>query len=153
MYASDVKDCGYEAGTFKLGQSVYHVSSKIHRFRFHKNCVYCDNTGKVLVKGKEFKCPECNGSFETKEVIEKVLDDPEKIRSVLSFKNRNLSLEIYANDSSGYGLIIQKQDDGANNYFGSKKEAQEVCDRYNKEHNVGLLLEEYKRQEIRENIC
>lgn len=30
--------------------------------------------------------------------------------------------------------------------------AQEVCDRYNKEHNVDLLLEEYKRQEIRENI-
>lgn len=31
------------------------------------------STGKILVKGKEFKCPECNGSFEIKEVIEKVL--------------------------------------------------------------------------------
>lgn len=153
MYAGDVKDCGYEAGTFKLGQSVYHVSSKTHRFRFHKKCLYCDNTGRVLIKGKEFKCPECNGSFETKEVIEKVLGEPEKIRSVLSFKNRNQSLEIYTNNSSGYGLMIQKQDDGTNNYFGSKKESQEVCDRYNKENNIDLLLEEYKRQEIRENIC
>lgn len=48
--------------------------------------------------------------------------------------------------------MIQKQDNGTNNYFGSKEDAQEVCDRYNKEHNVDLLLEEYKRQEIRENI-
>lgn len=153
MLASDITDCGYEAGTFKLGQTIYPVSSETHRFRFHKKCVYCDNTGKVLVKGKEFKCPECNGSFEAKEVIEKVLGKPEKIKSIISFKNRNKSLEIYTNDSSGYGLIIQKQNDGTNNYFGSKKEAQDVCDRYNKEHNVDLILEEYKRQEIRESIC
>ncbi len=50
-------------------------------------------------------------------------------------------------------MIIRKQDDGTSNYFGSKEEAQDVCDRYNKEHNVDLLLKEYKRQEIRESIC
>ena len=152
MFANDIIDYGYKAGTFKLGQTIYPVSSKTHRFRFHKKCVYCDNTGKVLVKGKEFKCPECNGSFETKEVIEKVLDNPEKIESVISFKNRNKSLEIYTNNSNGYGLMIQNQNDGTNNYFGSKREAQDVCDRYNKEYNVDLFLEKYKRQEIRENI-
>ena len=152
MFASNITDYGYEAGTFKLGQTIYPILNKIYRFKFHKKCMYCDNTGKILVKGKEFKCPECNGSFETKEVIEKVLNDPEKVRSVISFRNRNKLSEIYTNDSSGYGLIIQKQDDGTNIYFGSKEEAQEVCDRYNKEHDVDLLLEEYKRQDIRENI-
>lgn len=152
MFVSDITDCGYKVGTFKLGQVIYPISDKTHRFRFHKQCVYCDNTGKILVKGKEFKCPECDGLYETKEVIEKVLNNPEKIRSVISFKNKNKSLEIYSNDSSGYGLMIQKQEDGTNNYFGSKKEAQEVCDKYNEEYDVELLLEEYNRQEIRENI-
>ncbi len=73
MITSDIRDYGYEAGTFKLGQTVYHINDMTYKFRFHKRCVYCDNTGKILVKGKEFKCPECNGSFEIKEVIEKVL--------------------------------------------------------------------------------
>lgn len=150
MYASDIKDRGYEIGTFKLGQTVYHVVDKTHRFKFHKKCVFCDNTGKILVKGKEFKCPKCGGSFKTKEIVEKVMGEPEKIRSVITFKNRDTSLEIYTNDSSGFGVMIQKHDDGTNTYFGSEKEAQDICDRYNKEHNVDLILEEYKRQEIRE---
>ena len=152
MYADEIIYCGYEAGTFKLGQTIYPISNKIYRFRFHKKCAYCDNTGKILVKGKEFKCPECNGSFETKEIIEKILSKPEKIKSVISFKNRNKSLEIYTNDSSGYGLKIKKQEDKTNTYFGSKEEAQDVCDRYNKEHNIDLLLEEYSRQKVRKNI-
>lgn len=61
MFTSEIIDRGYESGTFKIGQTIYPISSKIYRFRFHKICVYCDNTGKVLLKGKEFKCPECKG--------------------------------------------------------------------------------------------
>ncbi len=152
MYTNDMVNRGYEVGTFKLGQSVYHVSDKTHRFRFHKKCVFCDNTGKILVKGKEFKCPECGGKFEIKEIVEKIMDKPEKIKSVMTFKNRNTSTEIYTNDSSGFGLIIQKQDDGTDTYFGSKEEAQGVCNRYNEKHGIDLLIEKYRQQEVRENI-
>lgn len=152
LHTNDIKKYGYELGTFQLGQTVYHVCDKIHKFRFHKKCEYCDNTGKIFIKDKSFKCPECGGIFENKEVIEKVISEPEKIKSIMTFKNNIKSLEIYINDSSGFGLIIQKQDDGTNNYFGSKEEAQEVSNKYNKENNVDLLLEEYKRREIRENI-
>ncbi len=152
MYADNIVKRGYEAGTFKLGQSVYPVSDKTHRFRFHKKCVFCDNTGKILVKGKEFKCPECGGSFEIKEIVEKIMDKPEKIKSVMTFKNGNTSMEIYTNSSSGFGLMIQKQEDGTNTFFGSKKEAQDVCDRYNKKHSIDLLLEKYSQQEAIDNI-
>lgn len=152
LWASDIKDRGYETGTFKLGQTIYPIHNKVHRFHFHRKCEYCDSTGSILLKGKKFNCPECCGFSDCKEVVEKVLDEPEKVKSIMSFKNRNKQLEIYTNDSSGNGLIIQKQDDGTNNYFASKEEAQEVCDKYNKENNVYLILDEYKRQEIRESI-
>ena len=42
----------YNSGTFKLGQEVYNTKDINHRFCFHKECSYCDNTGKVLIKGK-----------------------------------------------------------------------------------------------------
>lgn len=42
MITSDITDYGYEAGTFKLGQVVYHVKNMTHRFRFRKKCVYCE---------------------------------------------------------------------------------------------------------------
>lgn len=148
MYASDITDYGYKAGTFKLGQTVYCIHDKIYRFRFQKKCMYCDNTGKVLIKNREFKCPECHGGkFESKIVREKVTSNPIKIRSVMTFKNRNKSLEVYSTDSEGYGLIIRKQNNGENLYFGSKEEAQEICDLYNKENNINLLLEEYRCRE------
>lgn len=155
MFASDITDYGYEAGTFKLGQIVYHTTTKIHRFRFHKKCTYCDSTGRVLIKGKEFKCPSCNGDMEWKEVDEKVIDDiyaPIKIASIMTFKNNDKSLEIYVNDSSGYGLIIQKSRDGENNYFATREEAQRVCDEYNKSNYVYTQLDEYKRREIAEGV-
>lgn len=152
MWVSDIADRGYEVGTFKIGQTVYHIKEETHRFRFHKKCMYCDNTGRVLVKGKEFVCPNCNGSFETKEVIEKVVGEPDKVKSILSFKNRNKHLEVYTNDSSGYGWIICKQDNGENTNFDNYEEAQRVCDDYNKKNNVEPLLDEYKRQEIREGL-
>ena len=155
MFASDITDCGYEAGTFKLGQTIYHTTIKTHRFRFHKKCTYCDSTGRVLVKGKEFKCPNCNGDMEWKEVDEKVIDNtysPLKIASIMTFKNDKQAIEIYANDSSGYGLMIQKSRDGENNYFATKEEAQYACDEYNKSNCVYTQLDEYKRREIAESV-
>ena len=153
MFASDITDYGYEAGRFKLGQTIYHLTIKTHRFRFHKQCVFCDSTGQVLIKGKEFKCPNCRGDIECKEVDEKIIDDtygPIKIASVMTFKNNDQALEIYTNDSSGYGLIIQKSRNGENNYFATREEAQQSCDEYNKKYCVYTLLDEYKRREIME---
>ena len=45
------KEKAYNSGTFKLGQEVYNTKDINHRFRFHKECSYCDNTGKVFIKG------------------------------------------------------------------------------------------------------
>lgn len=143
----DVIDCGYEEGHFKLGQTVYHIVDKIHRFSFHKHCTYCENSGKVIIKDKEFKCPSCNGVLEHKQVIEMVLDDRKnKIESIKTFKNKNESFETYATDSNGCGILIQKCRDGFNRYFHSEEEAQAVCDEYNRKNNVYVLLNEYQRR-------
>lgn len=153
MFVDDIINKGYEVGTFKIGQTIYYVKDKVHRFRFHRECAYCDNKGTVLIKERKFTCPYCKGVFDTKEITELVVaDKKEKIRSIIEFKNKNKSREIYTNGSNGYGIIICKRDNGSNRYFRSKKEAQEVCDKYNKENNVYLLIEEYKRKEIRENL-
>lgn len=149
MWASDIADRGYEVGTFKIGQTVHHIKNTTHTFRFHKECIYCDSTGKVLIKGREFMCPNCNGSVDKKEVTERVIDDSDKVKSILGFKNRNKELEIYTNDSSGYGVIICKQDNGDNRWFSSKEEAQAECDKYNVTHGVYRQLEDYANRKNR----
>lgn len=153
MFVSDITDYGYEAGHFKIGQSVYHIQDKKHDFRFRKSCKYCESSGYIELKGKEFKCPNCNAEYYYKRVIEKSVDEEQiKIKSVLSFKNKEENLEIYTNDKTGYGLIIRKQDDGIDTYFGSKEEAQAACDKYNQENSVHPLLNEYRLRGLKENI-
>ena len=56
MWTNDILTKGYDVGTFKLGQLVYHIKNKRHMFKYKKECEYCDNTGKVNIKGKEFIC-------------------------------------------------------------------------------------------------
>ena len=143
------EDKAYKPGTFKLGQEVYNTKDVTHRFRFHKECNYCDSTGKVLIKGKEFTCPNCNAAIINKEVIERVVGDSTKIRSIIAFKNRNKSVEIYTNDSSGYGWIIQKQDDGSNRFFGDREEAEDDCKKYNALNGVYRLIEDYSSRKDR----
>lgn len=153
MFLSDIDKIGYPVGTFKLGQKIYHIMNKEHRFKFHKKCEYCESTGRVSIKGKEFTCPSCKGEYVYKEVIEKIIDDFDiRVRSIISLSNKKNTYEYYATDSDGYGLQIYRCDDGTNTYFGTKEEAQEVCEKFNKEHNVDLYLEEYNRVTIKEGI-
>lgn len=153
MYGSEIRDFGYDEGTFTLGQTVYRVEDVTHRFWLRKKCVYCDSTGVVLLKGKEFECPNCKNKTVCKEVVERIISPTvEKIRSVITLKTHRGTQEIYTNDSSGLGLLIQKTPNGSNRYFGSREEAQQMCDEYNKQHNVHVLLDEYKRQEIRNKL-
>lgn len=147
MWANDILKKGYEAGTFKIGQLVYPIRNKRHTFTFHKECAYCDNTGKVNIKGKEFTCPNCNCQLEYKEVIEKIVAEPVKVKAVLNFKNRNKSLEMYSTESSGFGLKICKQDNGDNQYFASQEEAQKECDKINMDNKTDILIGKYKRLE------
>lgn len=137
---------GYEKGHFKLGQTVYFVGDKTYRFSLRKKCAYCDSSGYVLIKGKEFKCPNCNGAYESKEVIERVVDRKYKIKSVLTFDNGDKSFEIYANNDNGLGIMIQRGRDGVNRYFGSEEEAQRDCDKYNEENGVYALLNKYREE-------
>lgn len=149
---NDVITRGYEHGTFQLGKKIYHIREQVHRFTFHKKCEYCDSTGKVLIKGKEFKCPNCNGSHESKEVVEMVLDDWHecKIGSITTFTNKSGTFEIYATGSNGTGIIIQRQSDGTDRFFKTQEEAQEACDKYNNKNGVYALLDEYQRRKARE---
>lgn len=153
MFLSNIDKVGYPVGTFKLGQKIYSVKNKEHRFKFHKKCEYCDSTGRVLIKGTEFTCPACKGGYIYKEVIEKIVDDYDiRIGSIISLKNKKNAYECYATGSEGCGLQIHRYYDGTNTYFGTKEEAQEACDKFNKENNVDLYLDEYNRASIKESI-
>lgn len=153
MFLDNIDVFGYPVGTFKIDQKVFRIIDKIHRFSFHKKCEYCDSTGIVSIKGKNFTCPACKGEYTQKEVIEKIVDDYDiKVRSIISLKNKKDTYEYYTTDASSCGLQICKSDDGSNTYFGTREEAQEVCDKFNKQHNVELYLNEYNRATIRENI-
>ena len=117
MYFSDLDKVGYPVGTFKLGQKIYHIKDKEHRFKFHKKCEYCESTGRVLIKGKEFTCPACKGEYIYKEIIEKIIDDYNiRIGSIISLQNKKSTYEYYATNSAGYGLQINRCDDGSNTY-------------------------------------
>lgn len=153
MFLSNIDKVGYQVGTFKLGQKIYSIKDKKHRFKFRKRCEYCDSTGRVSIKGKEFICPACKGEYIYKEVIEKIIDDFNiRVRSIISLSNKKNTYEYYATGSDGYGLQIHRCDDGTNTYFGTKEEAQEACEKFNKEHNIDLYLEEYNRATIKESI-
>ncbi len=52
MFLDNIDKVGYPVGTFKLGQKIYYIKDKEHNFKFHKKCEYCDNTGYILIKGK-----------------------------------------------------------------------------------------------------
>ena len=147
----DLTTIGYPVGTFSLGQKVYKITNRVHRFHFHKKCILCDDTGFVSIKGREFKCPACNNEYIHKEVIEWIIENDYdvQVESIISLKNRNGTYEIYTTDSNGLGLQITKKRDGTNTYFGTKEEAQAACDKFNKENNVELYLDEYKRAELK----
>lgn len=153
MFLSDFDKVGYPVGTFELGQKIYGIKNKKHRFKFHRKCEYCNNTGLVLIKGREFECPACRGEYTYKEVTEKIIDDYDiRVQGVVTFKNKKNTYEIYATGSEGYGLQIQKCDDGINTYFGTKEEAQAACEKFNREHNVDLYLKKYEQASIEESI-
>lgn len=153
MNLMNIDKYAYQVGTFKLGQKIYHIKDKEHRFKFHKRCEYCDSAGRVLIKGKKFKCPACNGEYIYKNVIEKIIDDFDiRIGSIITFRNKKNAYEYYATGSDGLGLQIQRCDGGTNTYFETKEEAQKACEKFNKEHNVDLYLEEYNRVSIKESI-
>ena len=111
-------------------------------------------TTEILVKQEETVLPSEivineEKQEETKEVIERVVGDSEKIKSVIGFKNRNKSLEIYANDASGYGVIIQRQSDGSSRYFESREQAEIECQQFNTLHGVYRQIEEYSNRKDR----
>lgn len=148
MFINDEEN-GYPVGTFKLNQKIYSIVNKRHMYRFRNKCAYCDSTGFVFIKGKKFECPECHNASRIHEVYEKVIDDKEyKVKSITTFTNNKGSFEIYATDSSGCGLIIQKHYDGSNTYFTNKEEAQAACDAFNKSNAVDIQMDMYKRAEI-----
>ena len=35
-------------------------------------CIACDNKGRVVIKGEEYKCPRCQGNWREKEIVSKI---------------------------------------------------------------------------------
>ena len=149
--SSGIKESAISDGLIKNDMV---ANGTLGKEKFNFNIVEADengniDAGKVLINGKEFTCPNCNAATITKEVIERVVGDSIKIKSIINFKNRNKSVEIYASDSSGYGWIIQKQDDGSNRFFGSREEAEDDCKKYNALNGVQRLIEDYSNRKDR----
>lgn len=139
------------AGTFEVGQKVWWAHMKTHRFWVHKECPYCDNTGKIEYKGKIFTCPDCDDRSDLREVNQLVVQpDPEKIMSKVTLENFNEEpREYYTTDENGLGIIIQKGKDNILHYFPTKEEAQRFCDDYNKENFVYQDIERFKKIETK----
>lgn len=135
-------------GTFELGQTVYSISDKIHRFSNRKECPYCSQTGVVEIKGKAFTCPGCDGKKNHIEIVEKVIGETRKIKGKVTFENKDEAKEQYMTDKCFCGIIIVKQDDGSVRYFASEKEAQDACDKYNKENFVREKIKKYEGKEF-----
>lgn len=147
----ELERLGYPVGTFQLGQQVYRKKIQTHRFWIRKKCDLCGSSGKVQIKNGTYTCPVCQGKQEMYAVDEWIPDDTKVIvKSIATFTNQHGSFQIYASDSSGCGYLIQKNDDGSNQYYSSIEKVQAVCDEYNKKHYVYAKLEEYERIQIRE---
>ena len=148
---TDVRDHGFPIGTFKLNQKIYRVRDETHRFRFHKKCDVCGTTGKVMIYGRYFQCPQCHGASEIIEVIERKVEDlPYKIKSVNTFVNDKIGREMYTDDSTGMGVLIYHDVKNPLRWYATKEEAQAACDQYNQENHIAILLEEYTKRKLRE---
>lgn len=153
MFIEDISKEGFEPGTYKLGQKLWATELKTHRFHIKNNCGFCGGAGTIVVEGinktaKAVECPICHGKTKTIEVKEMVIDDMDHtVRSIFNFTNANGSYEVYMTNKAGLGLCIQKSSTGENNYYTSKKEAQAVCDAYNKTNHVYEKIAEYEMAE------
>lgn len=49
------------------GREYYTVDSTVKQVR--AACICCDNTGKVTIKGTEYECPRCRGSWMDREIV------------------------------------------------------------------------------------
>lgn len=149
IFSSDFEK-GFPVGTFDIGDRYYYTRLKTHRFHIKKECPYCNKTGNIEYKGAIFPCPKCHGNKDYIEVKEKIVvnshDDENVIRSKIIMTNRNESREIYYTDNF-IGIVICRLDNGENNYFKDKEEAQAACDIWNKENSVKERLEKYSVME------
>ena len=136
----------YKAGTFKIGQKLFGIESKIHYINEKFECECCDNTGKVVIKGKEYICPACRGQTVTWAVEEwTVGDELIIVKSIFSFKNANIDgLEFYVTNENGYGKQIKRYDN-KDWFFKTREEAQKECDRRNRE-NYHMLINGLKEE-------
>jgi len=123
---------------FNFGDTVYPISYKQEEIKKYNNCPICNDTGKVELKGELYTCPNCHGrTYEIKRgeiewytyylsgVIGKINIDfyDEKY-------DDEESTITYMIDSTGIGSGTLWMED---NLFLSEKEAQEECDRRNRE--------------------
>ena len=112
---------------FKVGDKLYYIERSEYSY---EDCNICDNTGRVIIKNKEFLCPECNG-------------DRQKINKVCYGVKQGVVDSIFINISENkfvirYGLdgldLLRKDE---NLCFKTKAEAKAECDRRNNDNKNG----------------
>lgn len=156
MLGQDILERGYPVGTFKLGQKVWHVTERTHLFHIKEPCVFCDDTGFVLIKGHAFTCPACHNQVKSVIVKERFVDDNftmmNKINSVITIANDKENREIYGTEPNGGGFIIQMGADGGNWYFASLEEAEQACAEYNEKHAVKRTLAVMQSKQLKNKV-
>lgn len=129
-------DCGFPLRTFEMGDTVFGIKVKTHKFLTTPKCIFCNMTGVIEFKGQVFECPSCHGSKMHSDVDEWVVEKIGKIKSkVIMSPNDCEDKEIYFTDKF-LGVQICLQREGTCTYFKSKEEAQKKCDEFNFKNNV-----------------
>lgn len=137
----------YDAGTFKLGQKLYHVADKKHIFHVKLKCDCCDSTGVVTIKGQKYKCPVCRGSIRSVMVMEKVVVGiTYTVKGIYSYTNKKGTTEIYDVYGDGVNHIVKNKE--SCDFYTSREEAQKVCDEYNSSNGVYDLIEQYAALDV-----
>lgn len=89
------------------GKEYYTVESTVKKVR--AACTCCDNTGKVTIKGTEYKCPRCGGDWRDKEVVGQKI-----VYSVAKWKLTSITVTPHGQQAS-FERVNGKTNGGWNN--------------------------------------
>ena len=122
---------------YNFKDTVYLVSGRIQRIKVPTNCPICNDRGKIIVKEKEYTCPECRGyTYHTEEGdIEYYVHERQgKVGRITAeyydekYSKHNESKITYMLDITGVGSGTIWDE---NDLWFTIEEAQAECDRRN----------------------
>ena len=117
---------------FEIGQEVY--VCKNNSYHEKEECKVCGWSGTVNIKGKMYRCPECNGTkFTRNKFIKKYVPEKRRIRKIkISVYETNKGTDVsirYEMSENCDGTIV----DDRNIIFATLEEAEARCKELNGE--------------------